>query len=258
MRKKVCVGWMAISILMLIMGCSDNDQKATLQVMLTDAPADYEQVLIDIQDVQIHVSEDENDGEWLSLQVNKGIYNLLDFRNGMDTLLAFIELPAGTVSQMRLVLGSENQVKVNGEVIDLETPSSQQSGLKLNIHAALTEGITYKLWIDFDAARSIVHRGSGTYSLKPVIRTFTEATSGAISGNVSPAETITYVEAMMEGDTLGTYSKDDGSFLLKAVPQGTWKVLLDPADPYIDTTVEDVNVINGQITLMDTVYFNQM
>jgi len=159
---------------------------------------------------------------------------------------------------MRLVLGSENQVKVNGELLDLETPSSQQSGLKLNIHATLTEGITYKVWIDFDAARSVVHRGSGIYSLKPVIRTFTEATSGAISGNVSPAEAIAYIQAVMDGDTLGTYSKDDGSFLLKAVPQGAWKVMFDPADPYMDTTVEDVTVINGQVTLMDTVYFSEM
>ena len=64
--------------------------------MLTDAPADYDAVLIDIQDVQIHVSDNDAEGSWQSLIVNKGIYNLLDFRNGMDTLLGSIELPAGT------------------------------------------------------------------------------------------------------------------------------------------------------------------
>ena len=79
-------------------GCAENDQNSVLKVRLTDAPGDYEQVLIDIQDVQIHVADSSGEGNWQSLEVNKGVYNLLDFRNGMDTLLASIELPAGNVS----------------------------------------------------------------------------------------------------------------------------------------------------------------
>ena len=43
----------------------------------------------------------------------------------------------------------------------LTTPSAQHSGLKLNVHAELTEGITYKILLDFDAVRSVVKTGSG-------------------------------------------------------------------------------------------------
>jgi hypothetical protein len=259
MRKYLSVNVLIISILILLTGCtkSESDKNAVLQVLLTDAPADFEEVLIDVQDVQIHVSEVDDEGSWQSLAVNKGVYNLLDFRNGMDTLLAFIELPPGTVSQMRLVLGPNNQVKTNGELHDLKTPSAQQSGLKFNIHATLTGGVVYKLWIDFDAARSIVHKGNGGYSLKPVIRTYTEAVSGAIAGNVSPSSALPYIMAISNGDTIGTYAGENGSFTIKAVPAGLWAVNFNPMDPFSDTTVYDVNVVNGMVTRMDTLFFTQ-
>ena len=140
---------------------------------------------------------------------------------------------------------------------NLETPSAQQSGLKLNIDANLTGGVVYKLWIDFDAARSIVVKGNGDYLLKPVIRTYTEAVSGAISGNVSPAEALPYIMAITGTDTLGTYATDSGTFKINGVPAGTWSVKFDPKDPYADTTVNDVDCLEWNSHRMDTVFFKQ-
>jgi hypothetical protein len=257
MRKIIGTVLLVVGGIILITGCSESDNHATLQVMLTDAPAAYEQVLIDIQDVQIHVSDVDGEGTWQSMAVNKGLYNLLDFRNGMDTLLATMELPAGRVSQMRLVLGENNQVKTGGILFDLDTPSAQQSGLKFNIQAELSAGITYKLWIDFDAARSVIHKGNGTYSLKPVIRTFSEATSGAISGHVAPMESLPSIKAVADGDTIGTMAADNGHFLIKAVPEGEWKIIFAPVAPYMSDTVDGVDVNTGTVTEMDTVFFQQ-
>jgi hypothetical protein len=259
MRKLFYVNVMVICALTFLAGCSktENNKNAVLQVMLTDAPADYNAVLIDIQDIQIHVSDNDAEGSWQSLDVNKGVYNLLDFRNGMDTLLGSIELPAGKISQLRLVLGPNNQLDTGGELYELETPSAQQSGLKFNIHANLTGGVVYKVWIDFDAARSIVVKGNGGYLLKPVIRTYTEAITGAISGNVSPAEALPYIMATSAGDTLGVYAADNGNFTVKAVPAGTWNVTFNPKDPFRDTTVTGINVVNGIVTEMDTVVLVQ-
>jgi hypothetical protein len=111
MNRKTEIGILFITNLVALIGCSksDNDENAVLQVMLTDAPAEYDAVYIDVQDVQIQISSAEGDEEsWIGMEVNKGLYNLLNFRNGLDTLLATIELPAGHVSQMRLILGPDN------------------------------------------------------------------------------------------------------------------------------------------------------
>jgi hypothetical protein len=154
-----------------------------MSVYLVDGPATFDKVYLDIQSVQVKASTDASENDWQTLNIGrKGIYNLLDFKNGLDTLLGTIVLPAGHISQVRLVLGTNNNVVIGGVSFPLTTPSAQQSGLKLNINADLTAGVDYRLWIDFDAARSIVQTGAGSYILKPVIRTFTQAESGAIKG----------------------------------------------------------------------------
>ena len=75
--------------------CNKNDDEGTgtsrMEVRLTDAPGDYEKVLIDIRSVEIHTDANagNNSSGWQTLtNINPGIYNLLDFANGQDTLLA--------------------------------------------------------------------------------------------------------------------------------------------------------------------------
>ncbi len=249
--KKTVIGLLA-SAMVVVAGCSKTDSKsATLSVRLTDAPAAYDEVLIDVQDVKINRTGEDDDSGWQSLDdVNKGVYNLLDFTNGAEALLSEQELPGGTISQMRLVLGTNNEVKIGDTYYPLQTPSAQQSGLKFNIHATLEEGVTYKLWIDFDAGRSIVAKGNGTYSLKPVIRTFTEATSGAIKGVISPVEAMSHVMAISSAnDTIGTYTDaTTGAFLLRGVEEGVYKVKLEPVDGFADKEVEAVQVDLGLTT----------
>ncbi|MTK54064.1 DUF4382 domain-containing protein [Paludibacter sp.] len=255
-QKIITIVIVVSTIILGLSSCTTTPVKnATFSVRLTDAPANFQQVLIDIQSAQINVAATGVTDNWLSLPIRSGVYNLLDFRNGMDTLLAKIELPAGQITQMRLVLGSNNQVKINNQLYTLDTPSAMQSGLKFNINAILTEGVDYQLWIDFDAARSIVAKGNGGFNLKPVIRTFTKATSGAIKGMVSPVAAAPYVTAIAGGDTIGTIAGSDGKFLLRGIAAGTYKVVFQPISPYINKTIDNVLVTSGQVTDMGTVSF---
>jgi hypothetical protein len=115
-------------------------ESSTVRVHLTDAPGDFDEVNIDVLSVHIH----SDVSGWDTVKnINAGIYNLLDFTNGLDTLLGSTVLPAGKISQMRLVLGSRNTVNIDGTISDLKTPSAQQSGLKFKIDATLKAGITY-------------------------------------------------------------------------------------------------------------------
>ena len=146
---------------------SQNTPKTTLNVYLTDGPGDFQQVNVDIQEVRIKSSDDTS--QWLSLPTNTGIYNLLDFQNGVDTLLATGPVPAVVLKEVRLVLGPNNTVMKDSVLYDLDTPSAQQSGLKIKIDKSL--GLTVdSLTLDFDAAKSIVETGNGKFILKPVIR----------------------------------------------------------------------------------------
>lgn len=149
--------------------CNKDDDKgsATLNIRLTDGPGDYQQVNVDIQEVRIKSASDT--AQWITLNTNAGIYNLLDFQNGVDTLLATGMVPSDVLKEVRFILGNDNSVMVDSVIHPLTTPSAQQSGLKIKIDKSLNLDIN-TLVLDFDAEQSIVETGNGGYILKPVIK----------------------------------------------------------------------------------------
>lgn len=244
---KNILGLIFLSLVWL--GCSSDSPRSRLEVALTDSPGDYEEVNIDIQGVEVHRADGNQNSGWVALDINEGVYDILKLTNGLDTLLGAVDLPSGRVSQIRLLLGANNTLKVAGEMKPLSTPSGQQSGLKLNVQTDLTGGVTYRITLDFDAARSIVAKGNGDYSLKPVIRAVTEATSGAIKGQIAPVEATPAVFAILGSDTVGTAFPDSvGYFMLRGIAPGTYKVTFEPKVGYLKQEKTDVAVTIGNAT----------
>jgi len=174
MKNKILLILLAV---VLFAACSDeNNGTGMLNVYLTDAPATYDAVLIDLQGLRINASSDStSESGWQNLTLDTmGQIDLLMLTGGNSILLTEDELPTGRINQMRMILGSNNEIVVDGDTLDLETPSAQQSGLKFNIHADIVDGETYSMTLDFDAEKSVVENGNGGYSLKPVIKVITE------------------------------------------------------------------------------------
>lgn len=151
----------------LVIACKKENRTTTLKVNLTDAPMEAEEVNIDLKAVRVNFADDSSG--WSDLSAVPGIYNLLDLQNGLDTMIATGTVPAGYLKEIRLVLGSNNTIKVNGEVYPLTIPSGSESGLKLKVNKSLAAPLD-SLLIDFDAALSIHQEGTGDYKLKPVLK----------------------------------------------------------------------------------------
>jgi len=239
----------------LFISCNKNNNSSGgtghLEVRLTDDPSPYDAVYIDVQKVEVNVSSDTGTSSgWQTLPLLRpGVYNLLNFRNGIDTVLASTDLPAGKLSQMRLILGSNNSVVINGQSYAMKTPSAQQSGLKFNIHASLTSGIVYRLWIDFDANRSIVTTGSGNYILKPVIRTYTEAIGGSIKGYALPGIAKPQVWAVQGTDSLlALPDSATGYYFFGGVNAESWNLTFHAQDTTYKDTAYSVSVATGVVT----------
>lgn len=240
---------LALAVLMLF-ACKKEEGNAYYRVFLTDAPGDYEHVYIDVQGVMVHT----NNGGWITASnFNVGVYDLLEFNNGMDLLLGTIELPAGRVSQIRLILGDDNSVVIDGETHPLSTPSAHTSGLKLNVHHELVAGQSYSIWLDFDAGQSIVETGSGSYILKPVIRVYTDLTNGKIKGIVTPMAALPTVYAIQDGDTISAIPNADGFFMISGL-SGMYDVHVVPSiSGYGTVELNDISVTFGVVTDLGTI-----
>lgn len=157
----------AVVLFTLAIGCKKESGTTTLKVNLTDAPTDAEEVNIDLKAVRVNFANDSSG--WSELATVRGIYNLLDLQNGLDTMIATGTVPAGYLKEIRLVLGSNNTIKVDGQVYPLTIPSGSESGLKLKVNKSLAAPLD-SLLLDFDAALSIHQEGTGNYKLKPVLK----------------------------------------------------------------------------------------
>ncbi|NMM48438.1 DUF4382 domain-containing protein [Marinigracilibium pacificum] len=250
---------LACLLLALVSSCTDDEPSTQLvTIKLTDAPGDYEEVNIDIKEIYVNLGDESDESGWYQLSgVNQGIYDLIELSNGIDTTLVTERIPAGDISQVRLVLGNDNSVQIDGIEYALKTPSAQQSGLKINLNETFEEGIPYIIVLDFDAARSVVETGNGSYNLKPVIRATAEASGGAIAGNVQPEEANAIVYAILGQDTVtSTPVNDSGDFLLPYLPAGNYTVGIDPIEDYEEASISNLTVTDGNLTEADTVFLD--
>ena len=248
--------------LLLFASCGDDaaTDRPSIEVRLTDSPGDYEKVIVDVIGVEVRMEEDFVDLD----ESYGGSYDLLELTNGIDTLIAASELPAGKLQEVRLLLGDDNFVQIDGEIIALSTPSAQQSGLKVKVEdGTLEPGGSYRLLLDFDAGRSVVEAGnSGKYNLKPVLRATLHALeadlTGRIGGIVEPAEQQWVIAYPASGDTLGTYADTTGAFMLMDVPTGVYTVEVIPSDTaaYGPKVITGVSVTDGELTNVGTVNLN--
>ena len=165
MKSKLFV-ILSLSAGIFFIACKKESGSTTLKVKLTDAPASYEEVNVDIHEVNIKMDGDS--ASWISLPTTAGIYNLLEYQDGVDTLISQAVLTGKSIKEVRLVLGDENSIKMGGVIHPLIIPSGSESGLKIKMNKTLNGGIDY-LTLDFDAALSVKQETNG-FKLRPVVK----------------------------------------------------------------------------------------
>src|SRR5215218_7547036 len=135
MRSKLLTVLLVSSCLFIISCKKESAGSTTLKVKLTDAPASYDEVNVDIREVNIKVDGDS--AAWITLPTAAGIYNLLEYQDGVDTLISQAVISGAVIKEIRLVLGSENSIKSGSEIYPLTIPSGSESGLKIKMNKTL-------------------------------------------------------------------------------------------------------------------------
>jgi hypothetical protein len=263
---------LAAAALVGLASCSKktDDAGATkLEVRLTDAPGNYRAVVLDVQQIEVHLNAATNPNGWQQLPFTPQAVNVLDYVNGRSALLVSTDFAPGDIQEIRLVLGPDSYViGIDNQQYALKTPSGQTSGVKLKLqNVTVPAGTTYQLLLDFDAAKSIVERGNWRpghdkkerYLLKPVVRVVAQATLAGLSGTVNPAaarpQVLAIRSSILGPDTVSTFADASGAFQLGGLAAGTYEVQFFPSTTaptgqpaYKTVMVPSVTVLTNQVT----------
>ncbi|HPM76612.1 MAG TPA: DUF4382 domain-containing protein [bacterium] len=251
----------------------DSGGDADFTLVMIDAPVDdAEAINLTVEEVAVHAfhmtddddtADDDDDGNaaesgWFTLDVEPARYNLLELQNNVGVVLAEQSLPSGDYNEIRLILTCEGEdapeIVIDGENKALTVPSGCQSGFKLKGQFTLVEGAQTKLIMDFDMRKSVHETGNGKYLLSPVVRIIQADAAGTIAGEIAPTVPRAIVYAFATGTFTGdnfddaensTIVRDDGSFVLAALPAGAYDLVVSAAGYEVKAYLEGYTVEAG-------------
>jgi len=277
-----------------------NGGIGVISLSITDSPPQLPEDVIAVN-IRVIGIEFKYEDEWTDVndfednEFNGITLNLLEWYEGRALHLGDFKVPAGHYKEIRFKLAApvkEKDVKSNpdcnitfgdGRSVPLFVPSGGQSGYKGKGEFDIEANAKLAVTADFDVYKSIVAKGNGTYSLKPVIRLIVDELSGWIHGTVvDVTETYTDVEDALYVYAYtadGSYADDevlgdnddgipffhavsstdvnmtDGSFTLAFLGTGTYDLITAYDDGSGELEVvdleEDVDVIKARETLVD-------
>ncbi|GAC1529236.1 MAG: hypothetical protein NVS3B15_07410 [Sediminibacterium sp.] len=251
---------------------SGNAGPKLLAVHLTDDPAMFSSVFIDIKYVEVKIDENlehdshfaDNDvdadddhqdhdqfGKWDTLSIRPGVYDIMKFRNGLDTVLAKGNIPVGRIGKIRLTLGTNNSVIVSNVSYPLALTPGKNNYVYVKIEENdldETPSGQIGLWIDFDLSASI-QENNGVFYLKPTLKAFGMEKFGRIEGKVLPVDAHAVVKAYIGKDTATAIPDDgDGDYKIRGLKEGNYSVLFKASNGYRDTTLTNISVRSGKET----------
>jgi uncharacterized membrane protein YgcG len=159
-------------------GASSSSGNGILAVDLVDAPnPDVKGIVVTIDTVTAHSEQ----AGWVTVAHGPITVDLLTLQD-VAMKLGEVSLPAGTITEVRLVLadgGPQYVLLADDSHAPLKTPSGAQSGEKLKGPFTVSACSRHTLTIDFDGKNSIAFHETGgpspEFILRPVIHVKTEA-----------------------------------------------------------------------------------
>ena len=285
--------WLAagsgIAALLLFIACNKNNSsnsnpnipngQSQVSVYMMDDPIQLSKVLIDIRQITVEVdtaskqSDPDHDDQWDdnfwgehrdqahksviwdTLNIKPGVYDLLQLRNGTDTLLTSSLITSGKIIKLKITLGSDNTVFTDSTTsypLEVFGPSPSFTVNVSRTNVSTVSNNEFKLWLDFNLSRSIFFF-SGQFLLKPFITVFNDVVTSKIQGQVLPAGAAALVTAYNATDTLYAVPFWGGQYLFRGVPAGTYSVNFKGHGGYKDTTLSNIVVDSSKLVKIPTI-----
>lgn len=287
LRPFIAAAALALGAVIGLASCSDSTSSgnAKLSLLLTDAPGDVKAAVVTIDEIYLQ-------GSGRVVLMNQPVTtDLLSLANSTAELVKDAVVPAGSYGQLRFVVSGAYIEVDNGDGTTsiyatspdyaglpsgaqvagtLQTPSFDQSGLKVNLPGgALQLPADEKiLLVDFDVSQSFGQEagGSGSWVMHPVLKATDVETTGDAAVTLTLGESVTLptlgdaqltlgdLEAVLTASDSSTeelpFTDDDGDGTFEAafhfVAPGTYTVTVaGPEGVTLTTDPADAEVTVG-------------
>lgn len=285
--KNQVTGWLIGGAALLFMttffACTKNGVNADqpgpnqnkLSIYLTDDPGYFDKVFVNIQSIAVKIDTaqswwDQNDNHhhdwwsywsnldahdkdaiWDTLDIHPGIYNLLNLANGADSLLTSSNVAKGRIIAFKLTVGNTGNSVVKDSVSYPVNILPGWNTVYVRVFGNCFQTVSsnhFKMWVDFDAGRSVIKVFNGVFFLRPFLRVFAVSNTGSIGGNIQPFDSYPVVSVENNTDTLYAIPGLFGNYLVMGIPAGTYSVFINASNGYQDTTIQNINVSQGKMT----------
>lgn len=245
--------------------------KQRLTLYLTDGPGFFDQVFVDMRSVQVLVDTTKDTRRndtcnwdrvgagyglganlrkdsglvWANLNINPGVYDILNLRNGVDTLLSSTEIPKGAIRLIRIEIGTNNAVVKDSVTYPVSWPANVPNYILVKLKGHELEEFQpgqIRLWLDFDISRSIVMVSNNKFILRPVIHFFVVKQTASVSGKIKPMKAKPVITLFNNTDTAYALPDRDGNFKMRGLRSGTYSLYVNASEGYRDTTISNVVV----------------
>lgn len=287
---KTVTNWLtavsSVTAVLLVFACNKNNSsnsnpsippgKSQVSLYMMDGPVQYTKVLIDIRQVAVEIdtaakqTDADHDDQWDdnycgwhrdqshksviwdTLSITPGVYDLLQLRNGTDTLLASGQFPSGKILKIKVTLGSDNTVYTDSTTsypLEVLGPNPWFTVNVSRVSVASVSSNDFKVWLDFNLSRSIFF-WNGEFLLKPYLVVFNDQILAKLQGQVLPSGAAALVTAYNSTDTLYAVPFWNGQYQFRNVPVGTYSVNFKGHGGYQDTTLTGVKVDSMKVVTL--------
>jgi hypothetical protein len=243
----------------MLLSCSGGDEspKALVNILLIDAPAKWDSVIVEIQGVELDFIPDGRDGQiqkiFLPYEPGDKEVDVSQLVGGVALPIARSQMQLGLISGITLKLGSSNALYLDKKRYPLALPDGNTEYSR-PLSVDLKSGISYDLILDFDLEQSIQMKTASpfTFDFNPTIAAFSGIEREDVKGKISPATLRPAIYAIKATDTLTTQTNSAGNFLFRLDP-GRYTILIDSKDDRYLDSLFSISVEKGKATELETI-----
>lgn len=276
--KQVLLGVMMLfAVSIAITSCQKTESaqapvgKQNFSLYMTDGPGFFDKVFVDIKAIQVLVDTTKDTRKndtcnwdrlgayigstlgnrkdsglvWTNLNIRAGVYDILNLRNGVDTLLAATDIPKGAIRLIRIEIGTRNSVVKDSVTYPLYWPDNKPNYILIKLKGNECEEYLpgkIRLWLDFDISRSVIIVNNNKFYLKPVFHFFIEKKTASVSGKVKPQDAKAVLTLFNATDTAYALPNGNGEFKMRGLKDGVYSLFINASNNYKDTTINNIKV----------------